>query len=212
MNTLSPTEIVRQCRVSLKKMDYISKHMSDLVHIAQTITSTVRHLIKGDQRSTRIFTGVVVLAYIYFLRSVIGVVLNLIFLILKTILLVVVSLPYMVAGFVAMRMSTDKRLGARTRAMMVAVSVLCTYITFPHATRMEFGNMSALSSEEVTRVLNIGHKRFTRDLFANNFVQGLQLPSSIDAIKIVCFSVILVAALKQSNTNPKPTLLNALLS
>ena len=185
--------------------------MSNLVHITQTITSTARHLINGDDRSTRILMGIIVLAYIYILRSVIGVALNLTFLLAKTILLLAVSKPYMVVSSVLLKMSTDKRLGARTRAMMVAMSVLCTYITFPSANNMDVEKLSPYSAE-ATRVLNIGHERLTGDLFAQSFEKGLQLPSSIDVLKCVCLSVIMVAALKQSNTNPKPTMLDALLS
>lgn len=185
--------------------------MSNLVHITQTVTSTARHLLKGDDRYTRILTGVMVVAYIYILRSVIGVALNSILLLLKTILLFVVSRPYMVVGFVLLKMSTDTRLGARTRAMMVAASVLCTYITNPNATNVDVEKLS-LYTAEATRVLNMGHERLTGDLFTQSFTTGLQLPSSIDVLKCVCLSVIVVAALKQSNTNPKPTMLKALLS
>jgi len=185
--------------------------MSNLVHITQTVTSTARHLLKGDDRYTRILMGVMVLAYIYILRSVIGVALNFILLLLKTILLFAVSRPYTVVGSVLVKMSTDKRLGAKTRAMMVAASVLCTYITNPSAKNVDVGKLSPYSAE-ATRVLNMGHERLTGDLFAQSFENGLQLPSSIDVLKCVCLSVIVVAALKQSNTNPKPTMLEALLS
>jgi type IV secretory pathway TrbD component len=185
--------------------------MSSLVHITQTVTSTARHLLKGDDRYTRILTGVMVLVYIYILRSAIAVALNLTFLLLKTILLYAVSKPYMVVGSVLLKLSTDTRLGARTRAMIVAASVLCTYISNPNAHNMDVGKLSPYTSE-ATRVLNMGHERLTGDLFAHSFETGLQLPSSIDVLKCVCLSVLVVAALKQSNTNPKPTMLEALLS
>lgn len=185
--------------------------MSNLVHITQTVTSTARHLLNGDDRYTRILMGVMVLAYIYICRSVIGVALNFILLLVKTILLLAVSKPYMVVGFVLVKLSTDTRLGAKTRAMMVAASVLCTYITFPDAKNVDVGKLSPYTSD-ATRVLNMGHERLTGDLFAQSFKTGLQLPSSIDVLKCVCLSVIVVAALKQSNTNPKPTMMHALLS
>jgi hypothetical protein len=185
--------------------------MSNLVYITQTVTSTARHLLNGDDRYTRILMGVMVLAYIYTFRSVIGVALNFILLLVKTILLLAVSKPYMVVGFVLVKLSTDTRLGAKTRAMMVAASVLCTYITNPSAKNVDVGKLSPYTSD-ATRVLNMGHERLTGDLFGQSFKTGLQLPSSIDVLKCVCLSVIVVAALKQSNTNPKPTMMHALLS
>lgn len=185
--------------------------MSKTFYTAHTLLTTFGHLVRGDPQYTQILLGVTVLAYLYILEPVLETVLAFTTLLVKALLLFMVSRPYRVLSLVLMRRSRNMELGAQTRAALVTASVLCMFVTYPTSFNADLDGLNAYS-EWATRVLNMVHKRITWESFTHNFQEGLQLPSYIDVIKCVCLSVLAVAAFKQSNENPEPTMLDALLS
>ena len=190
--------------------------MTRVLYTTSTILSVLRRLVYGDRRLHRLATGVTVLVYMYLLSDVLGVVLNLSAFVLRVMLLFVAQRLYLVMSVVTLNASRNEKLDARTRAMTVALSVMLGYVANPHAYDADLARVSQLSVQ-MQEGVDRHHRELTEYLsrhggMAQSVVRSLQLPSSIDALKCACLAVVVVAALKQSNTNPKPTMLEALFS
>ena len=184
--------------------------MDTLLYTTTTILSTVSHLINGNPAYFRIVVGLIVVMYALRFPHTITVIANLTGLLLKIILLFAAARPYQLVGMLVLQLSKGKEIRARTRGMMVVVSVLLTYITFPHRFRVEtgaFGDQRTLMND----ALNAAHTKLNSEVLFNVLNDGIKLPSYIDWLKLVCLTVLVVATLRQSNERPKPTLLDALL-
>lgn len=184
-----------------------------LAYVLSTLSSTFGHLARGNSNYNLILRIVGILILMHQFPRTTQLLPRLIVFILKLLVFYVAMRPYSVLGLVAMRLSRNKKMAAKTAAMLVVFSVLMSYITFPHASNVHVEEgWFEQQYKFLEYALVVGDAQLSGDRLEAVLAKGLALPSSIDALKCVCLLTLMLAAYKQSNTNPKKTLMDALLS
>ena len=183
-----------------------------VLYVVSTLLQTLRKMVLEDPKQARILLGLVVLSYVVAFRSVLKPLASLMFLLLKLLFALIITRPYKATGMILL-MVAKRRYTGKTHATLVAIAMLFACLGSPGDFSADTARVSQFSNI-ASDLLSTAHDSLRSDapIAMETVLGGFALPESVDSLKIACLGVVVLAALRQSRTNPRPTMLRALVS